>query len=229
MQFGQILAQSAFWMNDQLRTFYTDEVLLPCLNAALTELQEIFQLNSIPVTTETSHVITVPQGATEVGFTTSPALPTGLIEIIRLFESPEGLGLWVPVTKKNTITAQVIPDVALTYFGIWAWNSQKIKLLALTNNQDIKFDYVKNIFSQLTESNLNQECTIIGADSYLYYRTAAFAAQFIAEDEIRAEQLLREAAGSLVTSVGISVKGMQSIMTRRRPFRARFKANRRVG
>ncbi len=55
------------------------------------------------------------------------------------------------------------------------------------------------------------------------YKTAAFCAMFMAENPQRATSLDSLAEGALTRSLGIPIKGMQSITTRRRPFRHSFK------
>src|SRR6266849_1624173 len=84
-------------MNDSSQSLYTNSVCLPFLNLALNELQELFELNGIPITNETSAVITLPAGSAQLGFTTTPALPADLIEIQQLWESPTGLNKWTRI------------------------------------------------------------------------------------------------------------------------------------
>jgi hypothetical protein len=58
---GTVMNQAAALLNDPSRTVYTYPVQIPYLNQALQELQELFELNNIPVTdTVTSTPIEVP-------------------------------------------------------------------------------------------------------------------------------------------------------------------------
>ena len=50
MTYAQVLTNSAALLNDQDRATYTDAVLLAYLNMTLAELEELFELNNIPVT-----------------------------------------------------------------------------------------------------------------------------------------------------------------------------------
>src|SRR5437762_1794434 len=97
---GLLLTTRAL-LNDQDDAVYHDAILLPYLNMALQELQEIFELNSIPATELTSDVITVVAGKTEIGFTTTPKLPTDLVEIQQIYESMTGQNNWTPVVRRD--------------------------------------------------------------------------------------------------------------------------------
>jgi len=221
-----ILGRSAALLNDQERANYTDTVLLPYLNIASSELQEIFELNNIAVTAESSATIAVPAGTSVIGFTTVPALPTNLIEIQELFESQTGQEAWTPVTKRDYLTPSILGTTPINIFGIWAWMDQEIHVRAAVGAIDLRLDYIKSIFLDLALSDLGNQNTILNTDSFFQYRVAALAAEFIDENITRADKLNIFALSGLERSLGISIKGAQSIATRRRPFRAAFKRRR---
>lgn len=227
MLWSKILERSAALLNDQVRANFTDEVLLPYLNIAKSELQEIFELNNIPVTAKTSEVINVAAGVTRIGFDTDPHLPTDLIEIQELFNSLEDQNTWIPVDKVDYLTlSSMINNAPVAYFGVWAWKDQSCHFLESNSDLDIKLDYIKSLFVDLEEGELNNNNTIINTDTFFQYRTAAIAAEFIDENTSRSEGLNNYAGKALERSLGISVKGMQPIAFRRRPFRASYKARR---
>jgi hypothetical protein len=222
---SSILEKSSALLNDQDRAVYTDLVLLPYLNIGMSELQEIFELNNIPVTSETSSVITVPVGTTSIGFATIPALPSDLVEIQELFESDESQDIWTPVVKREYLTpSSVVTPV--TKFGIWAWIDQEIRIIASSQINDLKLDYIKSLFTDLTIGLIGQSNNIVGTDTFFQYRTAGLAAEFIDENLTRADKLNLFAGSGLERSLGISIKGKQSIAIRRRPFRAAYKRRR---
>lgn len=221
-----IFTRSAALLNDQERATYTDTVLLPYLNIALPELQEIFELNNIPVTNETSATIPVPSATSVISFTSVPALPTNLVEIQRLFESQTGQNLWFPVTKREFLTADILGSVPLTMFGVWAWIDQEIHVRSAVNPIDLKLDYIKSLFTELTLGGLGVQNTILNTDSFFLNRVAALASEFIDENLIRADKLNGFAVMGLDRSLGISVKGKQAIAVRRQPFRAAYKRRR---
>jgi hypothetical protein len=225
---SSILANSRALLNDQVDAVYHDEVLLAYLNMALQELQEIYELNDIPVTHQTSAVVTVAAGITRIAFTgTVPQLPPDLIEIHELFESDAGQNVWTPVTKRSYLTTSLIGDrTPIAKFGVWSWENQEIHLLESLQDNDLKMDYIKSVFPELTLTALQSKNNILNSETFLQYRVAGLAAEFIEENFIRADKLNAFGAMGLERGLGISVKAQQVIPVRRRPFRASFKRRR---
>ena len=217
-----VITRVAALMNDSAQTEYTNAVVVPYLNMAMEELQEIFEQNNIPVTNEVSAAITVPIGTTEVGFTTTPALPADLIEIRRLWERTTGIDPYTPMQKVETISHN-LEATETSHFGIWAWQDEKIIVLSSTAAIDLRIDYIKSIFTEVTDAT-GQAITIKNTTTWLQYMTAALCAQFIAENPTRAQVLGVKADEALDRTLGISTKGRQSIITRKQPFRARWKS-----
>ena len=228
MTYEKILELSAALLNDVARDAYTNTVMLPYLNIARMDLEEIFELNSIPVTSETSAVIELPIGTTAVGFGTNPPLPANLIEIQELYESQSGLNNFFRVDKKDYITDYILGNTELSWFRVWSWQDQEIRLPSLIVAQDIKIDYIKSLFTPLVLSEIGLENSIKNTASFFQYRVAALCSEFIDENTERADSLNNNANSALERSLGISVKGMQTISYRRRPFRAGYKARRIV-
>jgi hypothetical protein len=219
-----IMQASASFLNDINRRIFTDDVLTPYLNVALTDLQEIFQLNNIPVTNQTSSSLAVAAGISEIAFTgTVPTLPPDLVEIRQLWESPSGLNQWTPMKKMEFLPHYYESPILSNQFLIWAWEDQKIKLIAANANNDLKLDYIKTIFPVVTSLTKIINLNTLLSQSYLQYRTAALAAYFIGENEERASVLNDQANEAMMKSLQISTKGKQAIGVRRRPFRAAFK------
>lgn len=230
MTYDDLLIASAALMNDSDQAQYTSARQLPYLNLALSELQEIFQQNNIPVTQKSSAVINVPAGNTEVTFAPDPPivgvdyLPDDLVEINELFSSQEGQENWVPVTKKEYLTDQIIPAGGeISFINVWAWLDQKIQFLACNQDNDLMLDYIKTLFPVIDVSTLADTLTVINSATFLQYRTAALCAEFMAENPSRAASLNGNALLALDRTLGISTKGKQSIVYRRKPFRAAFK------
>ena len=206
--------------NDTAQSVYTDAACLPYLNIALDELQEYFELNNIPVTNDVSAVLNVLLGTSVISFTSSPALPSDLIEIQRLWESPEGENAYVPMTRKEFIPHNLETGTAINRFGVWAWVEQQIKLIAANVDIDLKLDYIKSIFATpIAIGAVGVDLPIINCKTFLGYRTAALCAHFIGANKTRADELNGFATIALDRTLGIATKGRQSIQTRRRPFR----------
>lgn len=224
-----IMADVASLMNDTARDDYTDAAVLPYFNMALRILQETYELNNIPITDETSDILIVPKGVDVISFQgTNPTLPTDLVEIQQLWESPSGLNEFQPMDRQEYIPHYLEDGQAISQFLIWAWKNNSINLIAANQAIDLKIDYVKSLFPTITANDVANDIGVrfVNIYSYMMFQTAAICAMFIAENPERAEALEKEADDALERSMGISTKGKQSIVYRRRPFRSAYKMRR---
>jgi hypothetical protein len=218
---ADVMLQSAALLNDPSQTVFTNTVLLPFLNMAMEDLQEIFEQNNIPVTNETSAVINVPANTSAIGFSTTIKLPPDLIEIQRIWERTENVDPFVPMTRKEFLN-QSLSGQQIAQLLYWAWIDEQVRFNPSNGNNDIKLDYIKSIFTTILDPN--EPIIPKNTTSYLRYQVAGFSAEFIGENKTRAMDLYALAVGSLDRSLGISIKGRQSISTRRRPFLASYKS-----
>jgi hypothetical protein len=217
-----VLDKAATLLNDTARTVYGYTATLPYLQIALQELQEHFQLNNISVTQLTSAVINVPAGTSQIIYNGIgvPTLPTDMIEPAQLWERPQNIDPFIPMIRRDYIPHQ-LEGTLVTQFGFYVWENQTIKFLPASGSIDVKIDYIKEIFSPLVDET--SPINIINAATFLEYRTAALCAEFIERNQANANALNTYAVLSLDRATGIGVKGKQTIMTRRRPFRSAFK------
>lgn len=207
-------------MNDAAQTVYTNESCLPFLNMSLDELQEVFELNDIPVTHETSKAIKIPINIDRIGHDTMPALPSDLIEIRQLWESESNQEKWIPMHKVDVLPHYRQDGVQVSRFGVWALEQTRVRFIAANTPLDIKFDYTANMFNTpILIKDIRVNLPFTNVKTYLEYKTAALCALFIAENETRAVALDSLAGTALSRALGIPIKGQQSITTRRRPFR----------
>ncbi len=223
---GQVMDVAAALLNDINKTTFTYVAMQPYLQLASQELQEYFQLNNLPISNDTSEIIEVDAGDTEVGFvgdTAAPNLPEDLVEIQQLWYSPRGQTVWSPMTKR-TYLPHYLEAADLDPLTYWAWYKQRINFLAAATDADIKIDYIRTLFPDMVDEN--SQINLINGRTFFEYRTAALSAEFIGENEARAAQLNAYAVPAMDRAAGINVKGQQSIPVRRRPFRASFKARR---
>ncbi len=218
---SEVMDWIAALMNDVGKSSYTYTAVLPYLNMAIDELLEEFEVNNVPVTDNTAAYITVTAGMTAitpVESATLPHYPNDLVEIRELSERLAGSSdSFVRMNKFDFLNVRT----QTTSLVDWAWNGQEIKLIGATSDREIKLDYIKQILTDC--QNENSIIPIIGVKSYLAYKGASFCAKYIAENEIRAEQLKEDASGCLENITGIQTKGRQNIYTRRRPFRSAYK------
>lgn len=220
---GQVMSKSASLMNDTAMQVYTYTASLPYLQIALQELQEYFQLHAISTVETVSAVITVPIGTTEIGYNglaPIPSLPNDMVEPSEVWERQTGTSSYTMMKRRNFI-APSLASLQVGQFSIYVWQDQKIKVPAANQSNDLKIDYVRELFTNLVDSN--SLINIVNARTFLEFRTAALLAQFIERNESSATDLNGYAGLALDRVTGIQSKGKQRIMTRRRPFRSAYK------
>lgn len=218
-----VLAKAATLLNDTARTVYTYTAVLPYLQIAMQELQEHFELNSVQSTQLVSAVIPMLAGQTEIAFNAGPLLPElpdDLIEPAQVWERVKNTDPFVPLSRRDYLPHN-LEGVLTTRFGFFVWENNTIKFLPCSGDNDIKIDYVKDMFTPLVDETSLINC--INASTFLEYRTAALCAEFIERNQASANSLNIYAIIALDRAVGIGVKGKQTIQTRRRPFRASYK------
>lgn len=211
---------SASLLNDTARSTYTYIAQLPYLKIALDELRELFELNNIPVTNETSAAITVAAGVTVISFSTTPALPSDLVDIRRLWERETGGDIWIPMYKRDFLPHQR-EGVEVSNFQVYTYNKDQIEVLESGRSNDLKLDYIREIFTTITDEN--SLITPVNCKSFLSFRNAALCSLYIGENPSRAETLDNDAGEAIERALGISIKGRQSIAVRHKPFRAGYK------
>lgn len=222
---GTVMDMSASLNNDTARTTYTYVVQRPYLNMALQELEEYFELHGVSVVEDTSAIIQVNAGATEIVYGGNPVppgtalrLPDDLIEIQEVWASNRGQDSFTKIVRREYLPKNETP---INSFGYYAWQKQRLILPESNADNDIKIDYIRRLFTPVVD-----ETSVIGvvnARTYLEYKTAALCAHFIGEDTDRAATLNTMAQFAIDRATGISVKGKQTIQTRRRPFRGAWK------
>lgn len=215
---------SAAALNDADKTTYNYEVQIPYLKMSLQELQELFELNSLPVTQQTSAVIALRTGDSEIEFniTSGARLPDNLIEPQNLWERPSGSDPFIPMTRKEYMP-RGLQGVQTSQFIYWTWQQMKIRLLPANQPNDIKIDYIGSLFPKYV-----LEDTILPVQNglgFLSYRTAALIKELVERDLQGAGSLNGFASLALDRIQGITIKNKQTIMARRRPFRSNYKSN----
>ena len=219
---AQIMDKAAALYNDTEKAVLTYGVQLPYLNIALQELQQIFEQNNVPVTSKTSAVLAIDANVDHIDFTTTPAIPSNFIDIERMWESPRDLNQWVPMWRRNFLP-HYLEDAQINQLIYFTFNDQAFQFLPANADNDIKMNYIKSLFSEITDSSGAVTVDIINSELFLAFRIAGLAAEFIGENKTRADSLNGNAEEALERTLGISAKGRQAIVTRRRPFRASYR------
>lgn len=212
---GSVMDQVASLLNDTAKSVFSYTAQLPYLKMAFDELKTELENNNFPMTNKKSSVLTVPAATTEITFSSSPALPSDLIDVQGCFESPDGSTQdYLRMTSVDFLPENQVPA---TYRNWYAWAEQSIKLLAGAAITSLKIEYIADTLGTITDDT--STITLINGKPFLTYRTAALCASFIGENPTRAEELNGYARMQLDNLLGISSKTRQQQAIRRRPFR----------
>jgi hypothetical protein len=219
---GTVMDAAAALLNDPIKSVYTYAVLLPYLQLSMQELQEVFEINSIPVSQVTSAIIPVDAGQTQIIYNGVgvPTLPSDFVEPNQLWERQRGIDPYTPMTRLDYLP-HYMEGSEIGQFVWFTWNDQVITVLPANRNNDIKIDYIRQLFTPVVDQS--SIINIVNAASFLEFETAAFAAEFVERNEATAAALSTKAVTALDRATGIGVKGKQSITVRRRPFRSGYK------
>jgi len=214
---AEIIDMVASLMNDTAQTVFTDAACLPYLNIAIDEMQEIFEHNNISITNQVSAVIPVAAGVTDI------LLPSNLVEVQQVWESPSGTDNWTPLVRKEFLP-HYLEEQELSQFLVFALDGQLIKVPPTNQDNELKIDYIKKLIdTPITIDSINNDIPITNMKTYLGFHTASLCSMFISENPTRAQMLEGQAQEALARTVGIGNKGKQAITTRHRPFRASYK------
>jgi hypothetical protein len=216
---GDIFDKARFFLNDTEGAVFTDTVLLPALQIAAEDLRLECEDNNIPYTNVTSEIISVPAGTVNIGGTDGPALPTDLVEIIEMYERIAGTNNDFVMMKRRNFLPKT--EFQTTYLEVYTWQKQQVHFIGATGDIEVKIDYVGNTINAI--NNANSEVLLFNSISFLWFRTAALAANYIGENETRSTQLNSEAARCIETMENIGIKNQQSMPVRRRPFMASYR------
>jgi hypothetical protein len=226
---GNVMDIAASLMNDSAKQTYTYAAQSPYLRLALQELRELYELNNIPVTQQvTAPIMTLNAGVTTIvygaaGTPAAPKLPDDLVEPAQLWERSTGIDPYVPMTKRDYLPHQ-LEGVQSSQFIYYVWQGQSIQVLPATQVNDIKMDYIKQLFPDAGATvDQGTIINVVNAQTFLEFRVAGLCAEFIERNTISSNSLNAQAVLALERATGIGVKGKQNIFTRRRPFRAGYK------
>ncbi len=214
MTAAEPLDMAASLLNDTAKTSFTYAAMIPYLNMALRELQELFEENNIPSTNEISAVLSVPAGTTVIAVGGTPALPADLIEPQWVGERSSGSS--DTFVKMDPLDFLPTYPTTVTWFRNYSWRENTIIVPAANGIREIQIRYIKSLFTTITAST--DTITVTNGTSFLGYRTGGLCAQFIGENETRANELNADAVLALARTLNIGTKGRQGMAVRRRPF-----------
>ena len=206
------------FLNDQDGSKYTNQRLLPYIQAAIDELEDELLLISSEVFEETSAVLDIPANTTELKYSgTVPTLPSDLVEPIQLEEKVDGADASTFVLMTKVRELSVTPPIQT--LDEWVWQEQSIKFIGATLPVDVRITYMKG-FPALTDPCVDsQEIPYNEAAPFLQYKVAALAAELIMGNHDRAIALHESAIQALNRTLGIRTRSQQDLPVRRREWR----------
>ena len=216
-----ILQQSAALLNDTAMTVYNFTNQLPYFRLAYNEMEELLELNNVPISNKSVANLTIGVGMTDIGGPTGPPLPLELIEIQQLFEKTSGSSEdFVPMSRVEFLPNISVPSSVLNYY---TFNQQFVQFLSVgaTSIRLIRINFVAANLPTIVDEKTN--VPIFNGKTFLAYRTAALCANYIGENETRATYLNGEAQLAIDRFLGINTKSRQNMPVRRQPFRASWK------
>jgi hypothetical protein len=249
---GQIMDRVANLLNDPNKTDYTYAVQLPYLNMAIEEFSDLLSDAHSPFTNLTSYhqslvPIVIPAGwnflvspeykaglalpSTRAdGTELFPRYPADLIEIQEIEERPKNLNdLPLGMEHAEYGAYRKLPRLEFTEvrpitnsLQYWVWERGMVRFNICSIDMEVVLKYLYQGIPYAVDEN--SPINVIGSRTYLAYKTAAFCAMFIGENETRAAVLESQAEKAVERTISIANKGRQSIMTRHRPFRAAWKS-----
>lgn len=204
-----VMQRSAVFMNDPAQTVWNNTVLLPFLQTAHDELQDVLTENGIPVTFEVAANIAVLSGIKIL----SP-LPNDFVAPINLEERPSTStndSDFIPIIQVALLPSDD-PTQNLRY---WDWSGQNIRFIGATLDKTVRLRYLSLVGSIQGDSSA---ITVTGSFGYLAARTAALAARDIGQNPTRADSLDVRASLSLKRVINREVRALQGVPAKRKPF-----------
>lgn len=219
---GDAMDRAAALLNDSGKAIFTYAAQIPHIQTAWDEIKEKLEEVDYPMFNETSASLHVVAGEIDIGGSTGPALPSDLIELQQLWERTWGTTEdFFPMSRMDYLPKITTAQSNLIY---WAWMGQVVRFITpgATTDREILIDYVGDGLGPIVDQTT--VIPLLNAKNALAFRTAALCAQFIGENKTRADDLNEFASSSFETLINNATKRRQAITTRRRPFRAGFKA-----
>jgi hypothetical protein len=211
---SEVTAQAAVLLNDASQAFWTNTVLLPCLTKANEELEQLLEINEVPLQKQVSQVIDVDSGDTEL------ALPTNFVEPIHLQERlRDSTDDWSDfLTRVSWIDPN---DTTSSVIDSWAWRDNKVLINPPDNDREVLLYYTRKLTPLVAAGDTVE---LAQSKTWLAARTAQIAAQNLGNNPTKAEELQVDVARAEDMLLRRLVKNTQALGVRRQG----YKGNRRI-
>lgn len=202
---SDVMTDSAALLNDASKVVFTDAIMLPYLRQAHEDLQNALAEHGVSFVDEISSTLTVAAGVKVLNESSTPALPSDVLEIIEISERAVGEtdDDWVPMGRAGDFEQD---REELDTLDEYAWREGEVKLVGATTSRELRIKYRK-LLPTLSASGTT--VPIRAAKSYLGKRTASYVAGCVGEDYDRAKFLEGQADKALESLINTAVKGEQ--------------------
>src|SRR6185295_10329489 len=161
---SEVTKQAAVLLNDPSQVIWTDIVLLPVLAKANEELEQLLEINEVPLQKQTSAAILVPHGIAEID------QPTDFVEALDLRERVKGGDVWGEeirevdfIDPNNTLSANI---------NEWCYRDARILVNPPTTDREVLLNFIRKL-TPLDTAGASVE--IYQAKPWLAARTAQIA------------------------------------------------------
>ena len=204
---NDVIAEAVILLNDPNKRLYTDSKLLPLVKKAYRELGVELHNNGAPLLNEISEPIDVTAGDKTLG----DNQPEDIVIPVRLRERENSDQTFFDMIEQYWEPTDQ-PGPSLIY---WSWRDGEIQFLGATRDRQVVIYYRKSP-SAITDTN--SKIAYADAINFISPRTAALAARFIGNNSKRGDDLDGDAALNLSKLTSRTVKGKQSITSRRKSY-----------
>jgi hypothetical protein len=207
MLVSEVLAGAKTLLGDSNSIFFTDDVLIPYVKEAHSEIQNDLILNGFRPFEVISIVINIPANTKEI-----PVPPADLFLVQKIEEANPGGTDWMEMMERSW-EPNVTPSTILQF---WAFRGYKVQFVGCTQSRDIKLYYLSQnagvVGSAASNINLTNALPVYSS------RVAYLAAQFKGRNKDAAKNLQQLYLNRLIVYLGIEVKSQQGVTYRRRPY-----------
>jgi len=207
---SEVTKQAAVLLNDPAQVIFTDIVLLPLLSKANEELEQLLEINEVPLQKQTSIAIPVLTGVGEVD------QPVEFVEALDLRERTMGGDTWGEEIREVDF---IDPNNNLSSnINEWCYRDSRILVNPPTSDREVLLNFIRKL-TPLDTAGASVE--IYQAKPWLAARTAQLAAQNVGNNPTKADKLQVDVDRMQDILIRMLVKRNQGMGVRRKPYKGR--------
>ena len=210
---SDVMDSSAAFLNDSSKEIYGYPAQLPYLKLAVKAVTLKMQNAQLSTLKEESSILVLPVNTTVISAITTPALPSDLLDLIRVEERLSGSSETFQELQSSEWEPETTPGSVL---GVYTWRELEIKFVGATTIRDVKLSYYKSL------ATISSENSVIPDENLhlpLAIYTAALIARYSGENYQRYNDLMRDFGDAWTEYIQIQVKRNQANPIRRPGYR----------